>query len=105
VIRLDTKRATEVEELINQFYQSQREFAQTDPNLMVSIQQLEKEGIVVADPVNNHLLLSASPRYFMNIRNMIMKLDSPPPPETPQVPTTVIYGTKSPILFTPEGIK
>jgi len=78
VIRLQNSQATLIAQSIAQFYQSQREIAQADPNLMSSVEQMEKEVVVVPDTTNNSLLLSATPRYFKNIENMILKLDAAP---------------------------
>lgn len=78
VIRLQNSQATLIAQSIAQFYQSQRDIAQADPNLMSSVEQMEKEVVVVPDTTNNSLLLSATPRYFKNIESMILKLDSAP---------------------------
>lgn len=79
VIRLQNSQATMIAQSIAQFYQSQRDIAsQTDPNLMSSVEQMEKEVVVVPDTTNNSLLLSATPRYFKSIENMILKLDAQP---------------------------
>lgn len=78
VIRLQNSQATLIAQSIAQFYQSQRDIAQADPNLMSSVEQMEKEVVVVPDTTNNSLLLSATPRYFKNIENMILKLDAAP---------------------------
>lgn len=78
VIRLQNSQATLIAQSIAQFYQSQRDIAQADPNLMSSVEQMEKEVVVVPDATNNSLLLSATPRYFKNIENMILKLDTAP---------------------------
>jgi type II secretion system protein D len=40
---------------------------------------LEREVAIVAEPVSNTLLLSASPRYFDVIATIIQELDQPPP--------------------------
>ena len=40
---------------------------------------LEREVAVVAEPNSNTLLLSASPRYFRTVADMIRELDAPPP--------------------------
>jgi type II secretion system protein D len=40
---------------------------------------LEREVAIVAEPISNTLLLSASPRYFDVIATMIQELDQPPP--------------------------
>jgi general secretion pathway protein D len=78
VIRLQNSQATAIAQSIAQFYQSQRDIAQADPNLQSSVEQMEKEVVVVPDSTNNSLLLSATPRYFKNIENMILKLDAQP---------------------------
>ena len=38
---------------------------------------LDEEVAIVAEPVNNALLVSASPRYFEQVEEMIMELDQP----------------------------
>ena len=79
VIRLQNSQATLIAQSIGQFYQSQRDIAQSaDPNLMSSVEQIEKEVVVIPDTTNNSLLLSATPRYFDNIEQMILKLDAAP---------------------------
>jgi len=40
---------------------------------------LEREVAIVAEPISNTLLLSASPRYFDVIATIIQELDQPPP--------------------------
>ena len=40
---------------------------------------LEREVAIVAEPISNTLLLSASPRYFDIIATIIQELDQPPP--------------------------
>jgi general secretion pathway protein D len=78
VIRLQNSQASLIAQSIAQFYQSQRDIAQADPNLISSVEQMEKEVVVVPDTTNNSLLLSATPRYFKNIETMILKLDAQP---------------------------
>src|SRR5260221_14712087 len=39
---------------------------------------MEREVIVVAEPVTNNLLISATPRYFKDIKDMILQLDKVP---------------------------
>ena len=79
VIRLQNSQATLIAQSIAQFYQSQRDITQADPNLVSSsVEQMEKEVVVVPDSTNNSLLLSATPRFFQNIENMILKLDAQP---------------------------
>ena len=45
---------------------------------MSSIELLEREVFVVAEAVSNSLLLSATPRYYDQLIEMINKLDAPP---------------------------
>jgi len=79
VIRLQNSQATLIAQSIAQFYQTQRDITQAaDPNLVSSVEQMEKEVVVVPDSTNNSLLLSATPRYFKRIEEMILKLDAQP---------------------------
>src|SRR5260221_6572562 len=39
---------------------------------------MEREVIVVAEPVTNNLLISATPQYFKDIKKMILQLDKVP---------------------------
>src|SRR5262249_13854775 len=50
----------------------------TDPNLVSSVEQLEREVIVIPDTISNNLLVSSTPRYMPDIREMIKKLDTVP---------------------------
>lgn len=78
VLRLQNSPATQVATEINQFFTSQRDLTQNDPNLISSIEQLERDVIVVADTATNSLIISATPRYFDEIKKMVSKLDEAP---------------------------
>lgn len=78
VLRLQNSPATQVATEINQFYSSQRDLTQNDPNLLSSVEQLERDVVVVADTATNSLIVSATPRYFEDIRKMVEKLDEAP---------------------------
>ena len=78
VLRLQNSPATQVATEINQFFTSQRDLTQNDPNLISSIEQLERDVVVVADTATNSLIISATPRYFEEIKKMVSKLDEPP---------------------------
>jgi general secretion pathway protein D len=78
VFRLQNSPATTIATAINQFYTSQRDLLQTDPNLVSTVEQLEKDVVIVPDTINNSLLVSATPRHFKTIEAMILKLDSAP---------------------------
>ncbi len=79
VIKLKNSYAPDVAQAINDFLQSQRELAQLDPDLVSSVEFLEREIIAVPEQASNSLLISATPRYFEEIKKIVAKLDEPPP--------------------------
>lgn len=79
VIKLKNSPALEVAEAINQFLQSQRDLAQLDPDLVSNVEFLEREIIAVPETVSNSLLISATPRYFEEIKKIVNRLDEAPP--------------------------
>lgn len=78
VYRLKNSPAVAIAQAVTQFLQSQRDLSRQDPNLISSVEQLEREVIVVAEPVSNSLLISATPRYFEEIQRLVKKLDEAP---------------------------
>ena len=78
VIRLKNNAADNVARAITDFVRSQRELQQIDPEAMSNVELLEREVFVVSESVSNSLLLSATPRYFNQLKQMIDKLDAPP---------------------------
>lgn len=78
VYRLKNSPASNIANSVTQFLTSQQQLAQQDPNLFSSVEQLEREVIVVAEPVSNSLLISATPRYYDEILELIKKLDEQP---------------------------
>uniref|UniRef100_A0A7C2P133 Type II secretion system protein GspD n=1 Tax=Schlesneria paludicola TaxID=360056 RepID=A0A7C2P133_9PLAN len=78
VYRLKNSPAATIATAITQFMTSQRDITQQDPNLISTVEQLEREVIVVAETVSNSLLISATPRYNDEILRLIKKLDEPP---------------------------
>lgn len=78
VYRLKNSPASNIANSVTQFLTSQQQLAQQDPNLFSSVEQLEREVIVVAEPVSNSLLISATPRYYDEILDLIKKLDEQP---------------------------
>lgn len=78
VVRLNNAPALQISQAITAFFQQQRDLTQNDPNLVSNVEQLEREVIVIPDTVSNNLLVSATPRYFPDILQMIAKLDSVP---------------------------
>jgi type II secretion system protein D len=79
VIKLKNAPAANVAESIQMFLTSQRELLQINENLVSTTELLEREIIVVPEPVSNSLLLSTTPRFYDQIRRVIAKLDEAPP--------------------------
>ncbi len=78
VVRLKNSPVTEVANAINLFLQSQRDLVTLDPELISNVELLEREIVVVPEPVSNSLLVSATPRYFEEIERIIFELDQAP---------------------------
>lgn len=79
IYRLKTAPAPDVANAINEFLTSVRTIQQATPGVVTPFQQIEQEVVIVAEPVSNSLILSATPRYFNEVAALIEKLDSPPP--------------------------
>jgi len=82
VYRLRNAQATEVQVAIRSFLDQERQRITAvlgQEAVGTALKMLEHEVAIVAEPVNNALLLSANPRYFSQIRELIEKLDQPRP--------------------------
>ncbi|MCI0364367.1 MAG: hypothetical protein L0219_10820, partial [Phycisphaerales bacterium] len=82
VYRLRNAQAQEVATAIRTFLDQERQrVTQVLGTEAVGTAQrlLEREIAVVAEPISNTLLLSASPRYFQSIKDLIEELDTPQP--------------------------
>lgn len=75
-----------------------------------TFQEVQREVIVVPEPINNSLLISATPRYFDDLMNLIVQLDATPPQVMIQVLIAEVnlsgtrefgveLGLQSPVLF------
>ncbi len=78
VIKLKNNSSDAVQKAISDFVTSERSVAQIDPDLVSTVELLEREVFIVSEPVSNNLLLSATPRYFVQLKKMIEKLDEAP---------------------------
>ena len=81
VIRLKNSIAQNVANAITSFLQSQRQLIQQQLlfNQAISpFEQIEREVIVVAEPISNTLIVSATPRYYDEIIRAIEDLDYRP---------------------------
>lgn len=85
VYHLKNAPATEVALAINQFLTSKRQIENAVASNSNVFQQLEKEVVVVPEPVNNKLILSATPRFFDELNDLIQRLDESPPQVVIQV--------------------
>jgi type II secretion system protein D len=79
VIQLKNSPAVDVASAINQYLLNQRQIEQAAPGEVNPYQELEREVVVVPEPVANKLILAATPRYFDEIKSLIDKLDEQPP--------------------------
>ena len=78
-------------------------------------QQLQRDIVIVAEPVSNTILLSATPKYFTEMKRLIERLDAQPPQVVIQVTLADIQltnaqefgievGLQSPVLFNRGGL-
>lgn len=79
VYRLNNAPAVDVANAVNEFLRSQREVQQIAPEGTSPFEQIEREVIVVPEPVNNSLIISATPRYYEEIMRLVQDLDKRPP--------------------------
>lgn len=79
VYQLKNAPAVDVALSVNEFLRSRRQVENAAPGQANPFQQLEREVVVVPEPVANKLILSATPRYFEEIEQLIEKLDDQPP--------------------------
>ncbi|MES2791325.1 MAG: secretin N-terminal domain-containing protein [Planctomycetota bacterium] len=78
VFRLKNSPATDVATAVNNFLTSRRDLEQSSDGLVSPFEQIEREVIVVAEPISNTLLISATPRYFKEIQQLVINLDAAP---------------------------
>lgn len=80
VHRLKNSPAQNISDAINQYLTNQRTLQQQiGAQLIGTVEQFEREVIVVPEPVSNSLIVSATPRYFKEITELVEKLDERPP--------------------------
>ncbi len=80
VIRLKNSPAVDVANTINTFLTTERQMLQqAGQGLTSAFEQIEKEVVVVAEPDSNSLVLSATPRFYEEVRGIIDQLDARPP--------------------------
>jgi general secretion pathway protein D len=83
-VRLRNQSAVDVANAVSTFLtQSQALFVKY--NQGTNFLELQREVVVVAEPISNSLLVSATPKYFDDILHLIAKLDTTPPQVVIQV--------------------
>jgi len=79
VYRLKNAPALDVARAINEFLRSERQVQQVATGAASPFQQIESEVVVVPEVVSNALIISATPRFFNEIKDLVEKLDAEPP--------------------------
>ncbi|MBL8818145.1 MAG: hypothetical protein JNL58_19110 [Planctomyces sp.] len=79
VYRLKNSPALDVANAVSNFLRSERIVNQAAPGRQNPFTQIESEVVVVPEPVGNALIISATPRYFEQIMELIEGLDAQPP--------------------------
>ena len=79
VYQLKNSPAVDVALAINEFLRSKRQVETAAPGANNPFEQIDREVVVVPEPVQNKLILSATPRYYEEISNLIEQLDQQPP--------------------------
>ena len=79
VYRLKNSPAIDVANAVNQYLFSRRQLEGAIPGQQNPFAEIEREVVVVPEPIANKLILAATPRYFEEIERLIEKLDESPP--------------------------
>ncbi len=79
VFRLKNSPANDVANALNEFLRSERQLLQLAPGLVSAFEQIEREVVIVPEPVSNSLIVSATPRFFEDILKLVEELDARPP--------------------------
>ena len=79
VFRLKNSPANDVANALNEFLRSERQLLQIAPGLVSAFEQIEREVVIVPEPVSNSLIVSATPRFFEDILKLVEELDARPP--------------------------
>jgi len=79
VYRLKNSPAIDVAQAVNEFLRSERAVQQAAPGRTNAFQQIESEVVVVPEPVGNSLIISATPRFYDEIMDVVERLDEQPP--------------------------
>jgi type II secretion system protein D len=79
VYRLHNAPAADVATAINNLLDRQRDLNNAAPELITAYQQIEREVLIEPETVTNSLIVSATPKYFEDIKRIVTELDRRPP--------------------------
>ena len=79
VYRLRNAPSLDVATAVNEFLRSERVVLGASPGQDSPFDQIEREVVVVPEPVGNSLIISATSRYFDEVSSLVRKLDQSPP--------------------------
>ncbi|MBY0459055.1 MAG: hypothetical protein K2V38_17100, partial [Gemmataceae bacterium] len=109
VIKLRNAAAADVQTAVNTFFANSLA-VYTGAAFNSAYQQLARSVVVVAEPVSNTVLVSATPEYFGEIKRIIDKIDSQPPQVVISVTIAEVqlnnteeagveFGLQTPVIF------
>lgn len=78
VYRLRNSPAVAVAAAVNEFLRSERQVQQAAPQAVNLLEQIEREVVVVPEPVSNSLIVSATPQFYEDIMQLVEQLDAQP---------------------------
>jgi len=79
VYRLKNAPALDVATAINEFLRSKRQVETAEPGTVSPFQRIEREVVVVPEIVSNSIIISATPRFYQDIIDLVEQLDAEPP--------------------------
>lgn len=115
-VRLRNSQAVDVANAVSNFLKQSTDLYKTD-NQGGPFLDLQRQVFVVAEPISNSLLISATPKVFNDVIRLVAQLDTTPPQVVVQVLIAEVtmngseefgmeFGLQSPLLFqraTPVG--
>ncbi|HYH67494.1 MAG TPA: secretin N-terminal domain-containing protein [Urbifossiella sp.] len=110
VYKLRSAAAADVAANLQTFMQNAYTQGIGQPGFGTSYQQLLRNVVIVAEPVSNTIMVSASPQYFSELKRIIERIDALPPQVTIQVTIAEVQlnnteefgaeiGLQSPVIF------
>jgi len=79
VYRLKNAPAADVAAAVNSYLQNERAVMSINTEMMSPYEQVQREVTIVPETVSNSLIVSATPKFFKQIAELIKQLDERPP--------------------------